>query len=246
MKDELKKEFDNLITSIAGRGIKTDEEIDAAMRAEATDARRRHLHEQNKILNAPMWWTFENLRAEPWPELWNEVKAKQNGDQRSILITAPTNSGKSHAAVAMARILAEQLAEAYSHLCKWRYMTVYRIKEHELCPLWEVSRYRRSADIEERIEKAMRADVLVYDDLGKVELVRGDGFALSPFGCVIFSIFDERAEKRKINIVTSRYDDLTHLQRAVGVDLIRRIVQLEGNDFHGRVLQKKENAHVQP
>jgi hypothetical protein len=55
---------------------------------------------------------------------------------------------------------------------------------------------------------------------------------------VIFSIFDYRAEMRKINLVTSRYDSLDKLQGAVGVDLVRRIVQMERGELLGRIVTK--------
>ena len=174
-----------------------------------------HIAEQDKALGCPKWWTAGSFDAARWPAA---AQVLAGDEKRNILFAAPTNCGKSHAACALARLDAAAGK------------TLYRLREHSFYPLWDQSRYRESEGFKDAVTRAKRADVLVYDDLGKVEIVRGNGFALTPFGCVLFDIFDERAERRLRNIVTTRYPGWKELESVVGGDFLRRVLQIEAND----------------
>jgi len=207
-------------------------------RAQAqAEERQNHIYEQERYIDAPAHWTLDNFDGGRWPVLMRAIAEIKTGKRFSLLLTGETNSGKSHALCAIARYLAGEVANPSAPGDDQRYMTVFRLKEHDLYPLWDTSRYRQSESFDAMIQRARNADALVYDDLGKVEWARGN-YALTPFGCVVFSVFDARAEARKINLVSSRYEDYEALQRAIGVDAVRRIVQAEAGAFRARIIKR--------
>lgn len=205
-------------------GVTNDAEIESRLEEIKREEREQHAREQRKALNVPAWWTVEKFDESRWPALKSWIAT---GNLKSnLLIVGPTNVGKSHAACALAlRAATEEKA------------TIYRLREHAFYPLWDQARYHDSGLFRDVVEKAKRADVLVYDDLGKVEITKGTEYALTPFGCVLFDIFDERAERRRVNYVTTRYPAFDLLKKAVGEDFIRRVLQREGEDAsRGRII----------
>jgi DNA replication protein DnaC len=218
------------------------EEIEIRKRLAEREAKtkRDHLLSQESRLRAPEWWTKDNYNFTEWIEA-GEMLEKMCGEPKeahSLLLMAPTNSGKSHVLCAIARALAgEQIDTGYGEK---RYMTVYRIREHEFYEFWIASHKNKLNEEFDKIsERAKNTDVLVYEDIGKTVLVENNGFSFTPFGRIVFSIFDTRAETRKINLVSSIYESTKLLQQAIGVDTMRRVVQMEGDIFRGRVLVKE-------
>lgn len=198
--------------------------------------RYAHIAKQERDFAAPSRWTWDNFDASASPKVADAMAAMREGKRFSLLLHGETNSGKSHAVCAMARYLAGEIADPSVPEDFQRYMTIFRMKEPEFAPLWDTQRYRRNEEFEAIVERAKKADVLVYEDMGKVEISK-NGYAFTPFGCVVFSIFDERAEARKINLVTSVYEDFEALQYAVGIDTIRRVVQKEADKCRAFVIK---------
>lgn len=198
-----------------------DAEVSARRAALDAEAMKTHVAAQRKALGCPGNWTVASFDATRWPAM---AACLASSERRNILAAAPTNTGKSHALCALAlKHAAEIRPDGFK-------TTVFRLREHAFYPLWDQNRYRESGDFREIVRQAIAATVLVYDDLGKVEITRGNGLALTPFGCVVFDIFDCRAEQRKINLVTTRYASQKQLQDVVGDDLIRRVLQWEAED----------------
>lgn len=204
-----------------------DEIREKIKKAEREELEKRVV-DTRKNLGIPAWWTVDNFEEARWPEMASWLVS---GDtKRNLLIVGPTNMGKSHAACALAMRAASE-----------RELSVYRLREHAFYPLWDQARYHESDMFRDVVAKAKRADILVYDDLGKVEITKGTEYALTPFGCVLFDIFDERAERRKVNYVTTRYPSFDLLKKAVGEDFIRRVLQREGDDAsRGKIIAYKK------
>ena len=204
-----------------------DEIREKIKKAEREELEKRVV-DTRKNLGIPAWWTVDNFEEARWPEMASWLVS---GDtKRNLLIVGPTNMGKSHAACALAMRAASE-----------RELSVYRLREHAFYPLWDQARYHESDMFRDVVAKAKRADILVYDDLGKVEITKGTEYALTPFGCVLFDIFDERAERRKVNYVTTRYPSFDFLKKAVGEDFIRRVLQREGDDAsRGKIIAYKK------
>lgn len=203
-----------------GMKVISDEEqlrIDAEIaRAEAESERieRAKLAEYAlRKWDAPKHWTAENHDTTDWPGLADAFAAAGRQDGAgNVLLLGPTGSGKSHAGVALARI----------HAAQGR--TAIRETEPDLKLAYEARKYDAAA-IATLAEKMIYADVFLYDDAGKIELARG--LALTDFGAFVFHVFDKRAERRRVNIVTSRYPTEKDLAGAVGADLVRRFLQIE-------------------
>lgn len=169
------------------------------------------------IGHIPEWWTIENYRPvgpdghEPYKGIKAHIEAIRAGDAEPVnfVLLGPTDSGKSHLAMAIARV--------YIDMGK----TVKREVEPDVFDFYRTHIYRHADSIAERKAEAQRSDVLVWDDLGKIQIA--NGLQLTDFGSFVFGIFDKRAEARKLNIITSRYDSLSELAKVTGSDLIRRI-----------------------
>lgn len=141
--------------------------------------------------------------------------ALRGREPKSVLIMGPTDSGKTFAAASLGRL------HAGNGHC------VFRVVEPDIAAMWEMSRWGRG-DAMERIKQQMiDADILIYDDIGKVALA--NGLTLVPFGLFVFSVFDKRAERRRPTIATTRYRR-DHLEKAVGCDIVRRLLLEEGRD----------------
>ena len=181
---------------------------DAARAAEAIDKARRVF----AALDIPDRWTLDTFDAANFPAFQDVADAVRTGD-RSAILSGPTRSGKSHGAAALARMAAQAGR------------IVYRIEEPNLARLFAQYRGTRSSPLDEIFDRMTRADLLVYDDVGKSEIARG--LALSDFGAFVFAAFDKRAEHRRRNIATTRYQTPAALAEAIGADMVRRILQDE-------------------
>lgn len=205
-----------------------ESEIQEMIKKAEREELEKRVIDTRKSLGIPSWWTVEKFEEARWPEMASWLVTGET--KRNLLIVGPTNVGKSHAACALAMRAASE-----------RELSVYRLREHAFYPLWDQARYHDSGLFRDVVEKAKRADILVYDDLGKVEITKGTEYALTPFGCVLFDIFDERAERRKVNYVTTRYPSFDLLKKAVGEDFIRRVLQREGDDAsRGKIIAYKK------
>ena len=188
-----------------------------AERAQAAEAERRadQVAKARRIfaeLDLPERWTLETFHADDFPEFDQVARAVAAGD-RSACLSGPTRSGKSHAVAALARMAA------------YAGRIVYRIEEPNLARLFAQYRGTRQSPLDDIFEKMTRADLLVYDDIGKSEIARG--LALSDFGAFVFAAFDKRAEHRRRNIATTRYPTTAALAEAIGSDMVRRVLQDE-------------------
>ena len=206
---------------LAGITPGDDAEVSARRAEHDAEDMKIHVAAQRKALGCPADWSVSTFNAARWPAM---AACLAFGEKRNIVAAAPTNTGKSHAMCALALKYAAEIRPDGAKT------TVFRLREHAFYPLWDQARYRESGDFREIVRQAIAATVLVYDDLGKVEITRGNGLSLTPFGCVVFDIFDCRAEQRKINLVTTRYPSRQALEKVVGDDFIRRVLQWEGED----------------
>ena len=126
------------------------------------------------------------------------------------------NTGKTHLSCGIARELAKQ---GYGAV---------RVKEVDFVTLYNLYKYRQPDAIKLDMQNAILADLLIWDDLNRAMEAAGHDCRAA-----IFSIFEARAEKRRPNIITTKYS-------------MQDIIEAYGDDFLRRVLQKqgKQSTHI--
>ncbi len=209
-----------------GDSVYSDEEVEERRKQHELEEIQKNMAAAERSMGEPpKWWTAANWKNDPdtkgtipYGDLKRYMVALAAGTQepKNVILMGPTDSGKSHAAVAIGRVFAG------------KGMTVHRIAEPELADHYHTHKYRRAELLAQRKQELVQAGVLIWDDLGKIQLANGR--MLTEFGSYVFSIFDARAERRRLNIVTTRYETFEDLAEVIGSDMIRRVRQNENMD----------------
>lgn len=214
-------DFRAMLTKFAA-SAKPEEEIRARIEAEDRDARlAAAVRSLARFTGFPARWTADTFDASHWPGLPGLFAdaANPGTDPACVLFIGPTDTGKSHAGAALARM----------HARAGR--TIYGTSEPELAAFVDANKYN-GQEMERLKNDMIGADVLLYDDAGKVELARG--LQLSPVGAIVFDVMDKRAQRRRACIVTTRYSSEQELAGVIGADLLRRFLQIERRERTAR------------
>jgi DNA replication protein DnaC len=199
-----------------------DSAVTAKIEQHQAEAESGRMHEVQKTLGKPYWWTLDKFEASYWPEGLADARELAKDDQNG-LFAGDTGSGKSW----LARGVAVERAKAG--------VTVYRISEPVLRQSWE-DRFNDFQGWRETLRQMGTVGCLVIDELGKNRLTEdSEGTYLTPFGNVVFSIFDTRYENGLQTITTTQHGKPEELQALVGKSMFRRVVRQIGKQMNCRV-----------
>lgn len=211
------------ITMVQDHFLPDDEvqkRIDEQEKADKALRLRDVIKESEKLLKSPSRLTMDNFIEKPchcWigktPATFEECKLAILAGSSAIL-SADTDWGKTHFAVAMSREIVKTGK------------TAMLLDDSTLATHAERDKYS-DRGLDNVIDTASSVGVLILDDMGKTKLYYRGSIETTPYGKVAFKILNPRASYRRQTIVTTRGKNDDEIVDLLGDDFMRRVKMQE-------------------